>query len=346
MPICHHNAPNGEKSILFQQLETKYGAGIAHDVWTAIRSQQFLNKHGDWLNSTDHGFILDDNGEPVFQFIRDNPDFKDMLDFEDESNGIESEQSIAVPEKVNPSIIIESPVIGVELIRNSGLTVKEANQFIDLLIPQIEKQAYVENRAKTANAMFSFGNRWARIIPGEWELSEQGEKLGTPRSGRINIKSKGDQTYGYFKTDQNNNPLPGIDKLEPIKKFIQDKLGIDLTHYDSMLGNIYDNTSFIHQHRDITEDISSEKYPVIVINLGADGQLVYDENPNSDYASYNTTGSLKLSNGSIYAFGINGINRFRFHHRIASGLDSKNPLKPIRIPQWVRGGGTIQRCYC
>lgn len=49
---CNHIAPNKEKSNLYQQLEQKYGEDKAHDMWTAIRTQQFLNKHGDWTKVT------------------------------------------------------------------------------------------------------------------------------------------------------------------------------------------------------------------------------------------------------------------------------------------------------
>jgi hypothetical protein len=48
MAICSHLAPNGEKSLLYDQLEQKYGPDKAHDIWTAIHTQQFLNEHGDW----------------------------------------------------------------------------------------------------------------------------------------------------------------------------------------------------------------------------------------------------------------------------------------------------------
>ncbi len=48
MAICGHLAPNGEKSILYDELFKKYGEAKAHDMWEAIRSQQFLNKEGDW----------------------------------------------------------------------------------------------------------------------------------------------------------------------------------------------------------------------------------------------------------------------------------------------------------
>lgn len=45
MAICDHLAPNGEKSILFQSLSQEYGEDKAHDIWEAIRTQQFQNKH-------------------------------------------------------------------------------------------------------------------------------------------------------------------------------------------------------------------------------------------------------------------------------------------------------------
>ena len=235
-----------------------------------------------------------------------------------------------------PEIVETKPakvvVPGVVNIPDSGLTVEKANEFIDLLQPQIASQAYVENKARTANMMFSFGLRWAKNIPNATEKSEQGANLGQPRPDRKNIKSKEGMTYGYYLTDQNNNPLPSIDELQPIMDFIQSKLGIDMSNYDAMLGNIYDEKSFISQHRDTTESVTAEGYPVIVLNLGADGHLEYDKDLKSTYASYKKSGQLNLTNGGIYAFGVDGENRFTFHHRIGSGLESANPLKPITLP--------------
>lgn len=226
---------------------------------------------------------------------------------------------------------INSPFEGVETIKDTKLDVQTANSFIDLLLPQIMMQSYVENKAKTANAMFSYGLRWAKNIPNIGEKSIQGQNIGQPRPNRVNINSKDGRTYGYFNTDQNNNLLPSITTLKPIIDFIENKLGIDLSDYDSVLGNIYDDTSFIHQHRDTTESVTASKYPIIVINLGADGRLVYDEDTTSNYATYKTSGELKLTNGSVYAFGIDGNNRFTFHHRIHSGLDSSTPTKAITL---------------
>lgn len=226
----------------------------------------------------------------------------------------------------------EAPVPGVESIPNTGITVKQGNEFIDLIQPQIAKQAYVENKARTANMMFSFGLRWAKNIPNESEKSEQAKNVGKPRPDRKPIKSKEGVTYGYYLTDQNNNPLPSVKELQPIIDFIQSKLAIDMSDYDAVLGNIYDENSFIHQHRDTTESVTAEGYPVIVINLGADGHLAYDEDVKSTYPTWKKTGQLDLSNGGIYAFGVDGVNRFTFHHRIGQGLESANPLKPITLP--------------
>lgn len=235
---------------------------------------------------------------------------------------------------------IVTNIPGVYNVPNSGLTVEQANQFIDLLQPQIKNQAYVENKAETANFMFSFGLRWARSIPNRGEKSEQGKILGRPRPNKKSIKSKESGTFGYFTTDQNNKPLPPITDLKPIMDFIESKLGIDLSNYDAMLGNIYDNYSFISQHRDTTESITAENYPVVVINLGANGHLEYDKDTTSTYAEYKKTGQLDLSNGGIYAFGVDGVNRFTFHHRIGQGLESANPLKPITLPD-----GTVLKNY-
>jgi hypothetical protein len=245
---------------------------------------------------------------------------------------VEADPITATIEKETENVNLKQPAPGVENIPNSGLTIQQGNSFIDLLQPQIANQAYIENKAKTANMMFSFGLRWARNIPNETEKSEQAKDLGKPRPNKKQIKSKEGMTYGYYLTDQNNKALPSIKELQPIMDFIQSKLGIDMSNYDAMLGNIYDNNSFIHQHRDTTESVTAKNYPVIVINLGSDGHLEFDRDTSSTYASYKKSGQLDLTNGGIYAFGVNGESRFTFHHRIGSGLESANPLKPITLP--------------
>lgn len=246
---------------------------------------------------------------------------------------------------------VQKPYPGVVNIPDSGLTVDQANQFIDLLQPQIRSQAYIENKARTANRMFSFGLRWAKKVPNPTEKSRQnsGQQQGRPRPNQVPIQSYNDYTYGYFTTDQNNNPIPSLSNIKPIIDFVQSKIGINMNDYDSMLANIYENNSFIHQHRDITESKTAINYPVIVINLGADGGLIYDKvtsdkdlNSSEAYAQFESAmkegqlydqriGTLPIRNGGIYAFGVGGVNRFTFNHRIKDGIGA-TPTKPITVP--------------
>ena len=69
MAICSHLAPNGEKSLLYNKLEQVYGPEKAHDYWTLVRGQQFLNKFGDWLTSP--GTEVDANGELTYEYVKD-----------------------------------------------------------------------------------------------------------------------------------------------------------------------------------------------------------------------------------------------------------------------------------
>jgi len=228
--------------------------------------------------------------------------------------------------------------LGVKNIPDTGLSIVKSNEFIDLLQPLIKSQAYVENRAATANKMFSAGLRWSRVNQDKVPVGDkrrvnnkEAEGFGT-KPNRVKINQKINSQYGYFTHDQNGNLLPDISIVKPIIDFLEEKIGIDMSNYDAMLANIYEQGSFIHQHRDTTESITAVNYPVIVINLGADGKLVYDSRPGSNYQQFKIDGNLSLTNGGVYAFGVNGVNRFNFHHRIASTLDSNTPTKPIELP--------------
>lgn len=264
-----------------------------------------------------------------------------------------SEYKIKSISVVQEEHVVLKPYPGVVNIPNSGMSIKEANQFIDIMQPFIRNQAYVENKAKTANRMFAFGLRWAKNIPNITEKSKQNN--GNPRPNKISINSYNDYTYGYYSTDQNNNPIPSIDRLNPIMKFIESKLNIDLSNYDAMLGNIYENNSFIHQHRDITESKTASKYPVVVLNIGSDGSLIFDKNTSNKninsseaYSKFQQAidnkdvniDKLKLTNGGIYAFGVDGINRFTFNHRINDGIGS-TPTQPLIVPEFDNEGNKI-----
>ena len=236
--------------------------------------------------------------------------------------------------------------LGVLHLPDTQLGLEQSVNFINLLQPIIKSQAYVENKAATANKMFSVGLRWSRV---NQDSISEGDKRRVNnkeaatfgiKPNRVAINQKEDRAYGYFTHDQNGIKLPSIETLAPIITYLESKLGIDMSGYDAMLGNIYENGSFIHQHRDTTESITAEGYPVIVINLGANGELVYDKNLRSNYSTFRGNGSLELSNGGIYAFGVKGKNRFTFHHRIASTLNSKTLTPPVSLSD-----GTVLKDY-
>lgn len=65
MAVCNHLAPNGEKSLLYDALEQKYGPEKGHDYWTAIRTEQFKNKN-PWSDA-----LLDPNKEPTLKWAED-----------------------------------------------------------------------------------------------------------------------------------------------------------------------------------------------------------------------------------------------------------------------------------
>ncbi len=265
------------------------------------------------------------------------------------------ENNVSLEENKEMILSETNPYPGVVNIPNSGLTVEQSNKFIDLLQSQIANQAYVENKAWDANRMFSFGLRWAKNVPNPQEKSKQRAKGLEQRPNKVKINSVSSfDGYGYYTTDQNNNPLPSIKTLQPIIDFVQSKIGIDMSDYDSVLANIYEPNSYIHQHRDITESRTAKNYPVIVINLGASGGLIYhtefsDEtkyNPNTN--TYNTflvnkeaQANLPIENGGIYAFGVDGINRFTFNHRVERGI-GETPTKTVNVPEFDEQGNKIK----
>lgn len=205
---------------------------------------------------------------------------------------------------------------GVKSVPNTGLSIDEGNKFIQLLQPYITGQAYKENKGQYANHMFHFGLMWSRKNDSRF-----------PRKGqpvRIMSAAGANDPYVYTKTDQNGNPMPDINVLAPITGFIESKLGIDMSEYDSVIANIYEPNNFISEHADTTESASAEKYPVIVLNIGAGGNIVFGQSTSDSTATL-------LKNGSVYAFGIDGVNRY-VRHRTFSGLNAPNPLAPITMP--------------
>ena len=209
---------------------------------------------------------------------------------------------------------------GVEVV-NAKLDVPTTNSFIDLLQPQIQKQAYKENKGRNANKMFSFGLNWGRKVDDRFPARHSENNKYAVKN---NSFAGQNDTYRYFTRDQNGNSISDIKQLQPIMEYIQSKLGIDMSAYDTVLGNIYEPGTFISQHRDTTESKSAEKYPVVVLNLGAAGPILLQETSGKET-------KLSLSNGGVYAFGINGKNRLISHRTVDELGQNPSGMKSLKI---------------
>ena len=227
-------------------------------------------------------------------------------------------------------------------------TKADTQEVINLIAPQIEKQAYKENVGVNANWQFSFGNMWSRVnlkakpllinsFAGVNKVKSLIEEL--KKTGKVVDKSK--YIYDYHELDQDGNPLPPISDLQPLIDKIQTALGIDMSGYDSVLGNIYLDKQSIAPHRDTTEAKSAEGYPVIVYTIGNDSGLgIWDDNKGKmtfqgaykeDYQGRKPTNEILTKDGTVYTFGMNGKGRFNLSHTTPLGNIKKNPFPAIKL---------------
>lgn len=188
--------------------------------------------------------------------------------------------------------------------------------FTTLIRSQLYAQTFKENKGKYANSMFHFGLRWGR-------------KAGMIKPMKINSFAGKADYYAYDTVDQHSRPLPSVKTLQPIMDIIEAHLGIDMSDYDSVIGNIYLDGEYVYPHRDTTESASARNYPVIVYTIGNAAALgVWDNNQgkmtfvnryDSTYApdslrGLNPTNEVLTNNGTIYTFGIEGKGRFELVH--------------------------------
>ena len=227
--------------------------------------------------------------------------------------------------------------------------------FLDLIRPQIQNQTYKENIGRAANQMFHFGKMWSRVtakakpikINSFASTSNRDALIAAGIDAKNNPMGISEYTYAYHELDQNGNSLPAMSELQPIIDEIQNALGIDMSNYDSVIGNIYQPNEFIYPHKDVTESKSARNYPVIVYTIGANAGLgIVDNNQgkmtfanqydvkylrgNEALSGY--TNEVNTKNGSIYTFGMDGKGRFELTHSTPIN-DSKVGLQPpITLP--------------
>jgi hypothetical protein len=228
-------------------------------------------------------------------------------------------------------------------------------EFLNLIKPQIQAQTYKENVGKGANQMFHFGKMWSRVTAKAKPIKINSFAPTKDRDILIDsgVDAKGNNlkiseyTYAYHELDQNGNPLPSLATLQPIIDEIQNALGIDMSNYDSVIGNIYQPNEFIYPHKDVTESKSAEGYPVIVYTMGANAGLgIVDNNKGkmtfaNQYDDRYLRGDEKLKgytnevltkDGSIYTFGLNGKGRFQLTHSTPINDAKVGSQLPITLP--------------
>ena len=232
------------------------------------------------------------------------------------------------PIKVSGNTKVVSEPYGV-VVSETAPSESKTKDFINLIQPQIKAQAYQEN--KTGNKMFMYGLRWTRKSKASKPLNNK----SYANKGLPITDAKATDGYVYDTVDQNGNALAPVSDLKPIIAEIEKSLGIDMSNYDAVIGNIYLPGQRIQTHRDTTESLSARNYPVVVYTIGAGNAInIYEDekNPGSDSFAYNKKTSIPTKNGTIYTFGMNGKGRFELGHDTPHAIKKTDTLEPITMP--------------
>ena len=157
--------------------------------------------------------------------------------------------------------------------------------------------------------------------------------------------AKATDGYVYDTVDQNGNALAPVSNLKPIIAEIEKSLGIDMSNYDAVIGNIYLPGQRIQTHRDTTESLSARNYPVVVYTIGAGNAInIYEDLAvpgRSTFASgTDKKTSIPTKNGTIYTFGMDGKGRFELGHDTPHAIKKGDTLDPITMPD-----GTVIKDY-
>jgi len=192
-------------------------------------------------------------------------------------------------------------------VNQAALTKEEQLELFDYLKPYLESQAAKTNKGKDASKMIGLGLRW------DYKSNNPG-KTALDVADVINPGNK--NKYGYYDRSINDEPLAPISTR--FRELMQKATGVDMTHYDGAIINLYEETSFISSHNDVDESRSAIQYPVIGVNLGGTGNFSIESRDGSPK-------QLDLQPGTGYVFGVNGTNREVFHRTFPTPQDSFLP---------------------
>ena len=195
----------------------------------------------------------------------------------------------------------------------SALTKEEQLELFEILKPFIETQAVVSNKGRNANKMIGLGLRWDY-------------RSNNPSLTEVLIpdpmNTYAAEKFAYYDKSANGLSLGPI--TSRIRELMEKATGVDMTHYDGAIINLYDDMTFLNTHNDVSESRSAIGYPVIGVNLGGPGNFSIESNKTDQTM-------LSLEPGSAYVFGVNGVNRSVFHRTFATPQKSFLPSITTKI---------------
>ena len=321
--------PEGRTKIMENASASFIANNISEDTLNIIYNKLVANKSNfkNYLsNPSDYTAPVKTEQEIIDDIIGDN--WEAFSDFLEKPEGLEQ------PTQPVTNVKVISEDYGV-VQAETNPSKEETQKFVDLIKPQIQAQTYKENKGTFANEMFHYGLMWAR---------------NNPKANPVKIQKfegTNNNYYNYHALDQKGNQLPSIDVLQPIIDKIQNSLGIDMSDYDSVIGNIYLDNQYVYPHKDTTESITARNYPVVVYTIGNDSGLgIVDNNEGGmTFANnYNTiylpsgdklkgyTNEVLTQNGSIYTFGMDGNGRFELTHSTPTNSKKTGIYPPITLP--------------
>ena len=215
--------------------------------------------------------------------------------------GTHAQALVEVVKELRNDVTIIKP--GIE-IRKDALTKKEQLELFSILKPFIEEQAAKTNKGKDANVMLGLELRW------DYKNNNPGVK---PLDIGPIINPASSSKFGYYTLSINGKPLG---KISPrIRELMTKATGVDTTHYDGAIINLYTDSTFVSSHDDVDESIEAIKYPVVVANIGGAGNFAVTKESDSyiKNSEYSRDDMHTLNAGDAYVFGINGQNRKVYH---------------------------------
>ena len=198
-------------------------------------------------------------------------------------------------------VTTEEIIPGVEIKRNA-LSEEEQLELFDLVRAALENQGAVTNKGTNANIMAGLELRWDYKNNNVGREAVKIDNIITPASAA---------QYGYYEVSANGQPLGEI--TPRLKELMSKATGVDATNYDGAIINLYTENTFISNHQDIDEAASAIKYPVLVANIGGNGNFTAQDKQST------------LEAGDAYVFGLDGKNRKVFHRTFPSGIDGFLP---------------------